>query len=498
VERRQLERSQPPPEGLALFFVFLLLSVSAGAQSAEPKVTAALSNITRVESWSYFQPDPDALPPDSPAGNPAYTFLGDRAEVGVQVTGSRFDFGGAFNYVRLENLPENSIGPGGLGTGAFYFYSSGVDYSYQLYLGELTARIKSRDQRTSFTIGRMPFSSGGGSRFPLEPASPEPWRRRVEQLTSERIESRLIGNFEWSYYQRRFDGARFDLDRERWQLTAAAFMPTQGGFEESTNLTMPQIQVVDTSVTRKGDDHEYQAFAYLYRDRRDSKAVVDNSGSADLPVDVTIATFGGSYASVNFAGLDSTDLVVWGAVQAGDWYGRDHLAASVAVELGHRWSQRPLEPWLRGGFLWASGDADGDDGRHGTFFQMLPSSRKYALSSVYAQMNVRDLFAQLLIEPRRFKARIEVHALHLANDGDLWYQGSGATASHGRFFGFSGRTSGGRTSLGSLVEGSVDVPIRKYWSINGYTAVMSAGDVVEQMFTNKRLTLWSIENVLRF
>ena len=472
--------------------------MSAGAQSAEPKVTATLSNITRVESWSYFQPDPDALPPDSPAGVPGYTFLGDRAEVGVRVTGSRFDLSGAFNYVRLENLPENSIGPGGLGTGAFYFYSSGVEYSYQLYLGELTARIKSRDQRTSFTIGRMAFSSGGASRFPPEPASPEPRRRRVEQLTSERIDSRLIGNFEWSYYQRRFDGARFDLDRERWRLTAAAFMPTQGGFEESTNLTMPQIQVVDTTVTRKGDDHEYQAFGYLYRDRRDPKAVVDNSGSGDLPVDVTIATFGGSYASVNFPGVEATDLVVWGAVQTGDWYRRDHLAASVAVELGHRWSQRPLEPWLRGGFLWASGDADGDDGRHGTFFQMLPSSRKYALSSVYAQMNVRDLFAQLLIEPRRFKARIEVHAVHLASGADLWYQGSGATASRGRYFGFSGRAALGDTALGTVVEGAIDVPIRKHWSINGYAGTMSAGDVVTHWFTTKRLLSWYVENVIRF
>ena len=35
-----------------------------------------------------------------------------------------------------------------------------------------------------------------------------------------------------------------------------------------------------------------------------------------------------------------------------------------------------------------------DDDRHGTFFQMLPSSRKYALSSVYAQMNLRDAFVQ--------------------------------------------------------------------------------------------------------
>jgi len=452
-------------------------------------VTGTVSNVTRVESWSYFQPqaDPD---PEATVGDPDYTYVGDRAELGVRVNGSHFDLSGAFNYVRIENIPTDAIGPGGLGAGAFYFAATGVSYSYQLYLGELTARVKSADQRTSFTIGRMPFSSGG------EYATPQ---SSLEKVKSERLHSRLIGNFEWSYYQRRFDGVRFDHDRERWHFTTAAFMPTQGGFEESTNLTMPKIQVVDTALERKGDDRAFQAFGYLYRDRRDQKAVVDNSGSGDLPVDVTIATLGGSYATVNLpSGVDPTDLVVWGAVQTGDWYGRDHLAASVAVEMGHRWKREPFEPWLRGGVLWASGDADGDDGRHGTFFQMLPSSRKYALSSVYAQMNVRDLFAQLLIEPRRFTARIEVHALHLASGGDLWYQGSGATTSSGRYFGFSGRPALGDTALGTVVEGTVDVPIRKHWSINAYAGTMSAGSVVQHWFTDRLLTSWSIENVIRF
>ena len=55
-----------------------------------------------------------------------------------------------------------------------------------------------------------------------------------------------------------------------------------------------------------------------------------------------------------------------------------------------------MRPWLRAGYLYASGDSDAADDRHGTFFQMLPSSRKYALSSVYAQMNLHDLFVQVL------------------------------------------------------------------------------------------------------
>jgi hypothetical protein len=506
VERGQLGRSQSLVEGLTLAFV-LVLSATAAAQPAEPKVTGTVSNITRVESWSYFEPRIRILAPtEEPIGEPSYTFIGDRAELGVRVDGERFDLSGAFNYVRLENLPTDAIGPGGFGSGAFYFAATGVSYSYQLYLSELLVKVKSRDRNRSLTLGRMAFSSGvrlhppsnalsGDGATGLRPGL----NRSVERLTQERLQSRLIGNFEWSYYQRRFDGARFDLDRGRWQYTAAAFVPTQGGFEESTNLSMPKVQVAVGSATRTGERSESQGFAYLYRDRRRGPfAVVDNTFSIDQPVSILAITAGGSHARVAPTRSGELDAVAWGAVQTGDWYGAPHRAASAAFEAGHRWSSAPMRPWLRAGYLWSSGDDDPRDGRHGTFFQMLPSSRKYALSSVYAQMNLRDAFLQAWIEPRRFSSRIEVHRVSLASGRDLWYQGSGATASRDRFFGFSGRAAGGETSLGTVLEGTVDVPIRNYWSVNGYAGTMWGGGVVSRMFTGTRLTFWSIENVIRF
>ena len=469
-------------------------------------MTGTISNITRVESWSYFEPRRevgDLIQP--PAGEPDYTFIGDRAELGVGVAGERFDLTGAFNYVRLENLPTNAIGPGGLGSGAFYFAATGVRYSYQLYLGELTVRVKSRDRRRSLTIGRMQFSSGVRHRPPSSTAVPKDGvtgpkqPSALERLAGERLQARLIGNFEWSYYQRRFDGARFDVEHNRWQYTAAAFVPTQGGFEESTNLSMPKVQVAVGSATRTTERSESQAFAYLYRDRRRGRfAVVDNTFSADRRVNILVATAGGSHARVMPLRSGELDAVAWGAVQTGDWYGAPHRAASAAIEFGHRWTQAPLRPWLRAGYLWSSGDADPRDGRHDTFFQMLPSSRKYALSSVYAQMNLRDAFLQAWIEPRRFSSRIEVHRVSLASGRDLWYQGSGATVSRDRFFGFSGRAAGGETSLGTMLEGTVDVPIRKQWSVNVYAGTMWGGDAVAGMFSGRRLTLWSIENVIRF
>jgi hypothetical protein len=480
-----------------VFFVFFVLSCASTVVAQS--VTATLSNVTRVESWSYFEPRLDilALTADT-IGDPDYTFVGDRAELGVRVAGSRFDLSGAFNYVRLENLPEDAIGPGGLGAGAFYFAATGLRYSYQLYLGELMVRVKSADERLSLSVGRMPFGR-------LRPALPKtqpgfaPPGSSLARVGDERLEGRLLGNFEWSYYQRRFDGVRFDLDRPDWHVTGGVFVPTQGGFEESANLSMPKLQVATGSFTHKSARAEWQAFAHLYRDRRSPPmAVVDNTFSPDRPVDVTVLAVGTSHARVAPTAAGELDTVLWGSVQVGDWYGTSHRAGSVAAEAGHRWTQAPLKPWLRGGLLWASGDGDGGDRRHRTFFQMLPSSRQYALSSVYAQMNVRDAFVQAWIEPSRVSARIEVHAVALASGADLWYQGSGATSSSGRYFGFSGRAAGGASSLGTVLEGTVDVPIMNHWSVNGYAGSMWAGDVVRQQFTGKRLTFWYLENVIRF
>jgi len=470
-------------------FVFAFLEV-AHAQEP-PRVTATASNVTRVESWSFFQPkvDPLALTVE-PVGDPTYTFLADRVELGARVEGTRFDLSGAFNYVRLENLPTNAIGPGGLGSGAFYFAATGVRYSYQLYLSELALKVKSRGRGVSLVVGRMLFASGAESAAATA---------SLETLKRERLHSRLIGNFEWSQYQRRFDGARLDVVRPRWHVTAAAFVPTQGGFEESTNLSMPKVQVATGSLTRVAASAEWQLFATAYRDRRESRAaVVDNAGATDRPIDVTVSAFGGSYARISPTGAGELDAVFWGAAQVGDWYGQPHRATSATAEIGHRWTAVAGKPWLRAGYLWASGDRDPGNGRHGTFFQMLPSSRKYALSATYAQMNLRDAFLQAWFEPRGIKSRIEVHALGLASAQDLWYQGSGATASQGRYFGFSGRHSGGAQQLGRLVEGAVDVPIRKYWSVNAYAAAMWGGDVVRHQFSGTRLTTWFVENVVRF
>ena len=301
---------------------------------------------------------------------------------------------------------------------------------------------------------------------------PSPADRVARAAEAERLHSRLIGNFEWSLLPAPF---RWRAFRSR-SRPLAVHRRRRSCRRRAASRSRPtcrcrRCRSRSASATRTARRSESQAFVYLYRDRARARWPWSTTAfSIDRPVDVTIAIARRlARARGRRRASGELDAVAWGAVQTRRlvWRAasrRQRRRSKPAIAGRARRCGRGCAPATCG----RPATAIGDDDRHGTFFQMLPSSRKYALSSVYAQMNLRDAFAQAVIEPRRFNARIEVHAAARWRAArDLWYQGSGATASRGRFFGFSGRAAGGETSLGTVLEGTIDVPIRKYWSVNG-------------------------------
>ena len=44
----------------------------------------------------------------------------------------------------------------------------------------------------------------------------------------------------------------------------------------------------------------------------------------------------------------------------------------------------------------------------------------------------------------------------------------------------------------------MEVPIKKYWSLNVYAGTIRAGDVVKRMFSGTTLVTFYVENVIRF
>lgn len=458
---------------------------AAGPQSS---TAWTLRNWTRVEAWRFFEPPPSG-------GDHEYAYPANRLQLGVRRLAPRYEVAAALQYVQFGNLPDQAVGPGPLGLGAVYFAHAGRSDSHQVYLRYLNVRLRDVLPGISIQAGRMPYSSGG------EAASGDP---KIEAVKRQRVEARLVGEFDWSLYQRGFDGVRVDASRQAWSATIAALQPTQGGFEDAAGLMMKDVRVFAANVAfRPGTvvpRTDWQVFAFHYDDDRRVAARPDNTGRLAARADVAVTTVGTTLvgASVPREGRQ-WDGLLWAAAQTGSWFEQTHRALSVAVEAGHQWTEVAWRPWVRAGYLWASGDDDPADDRHGTFFQMLPTVRRYAQTASYSQMNNTDVFVQALIRPAApLAVRLDLHRVGLASARDLWYFGSGATQAGGALFGFSTRPSHGAGHLGTLIEGSADYAISPRWSINGFIGTMRGGPVVHPAFPGRTMTFGYMENVLQF
>jgi hypothetical protein len=471
--------------------VLCLFAAEAAAQTpSSPAATTTwtLRDWSRIEMWRFFDPP-------AGGGNNEYAFFANRLFGGVQRTARVYDFTAALQYVQFGGLPNDAVGPGPLGTGAVYYAHAGRTDSHQVYLRYANVRLKQLIPRTTIQIGRMPYASGG------EAASGNP---KIDAVRTQHVAARLIGEFGWSIYQRAYDGVRVDTGRSRFTATGFAFHPTQGGFEDAAGLMMTGVTVAGGATTinsaAASPTVQYQVFSYRYRDTRVVTQRPDNTGRSVQAADVGINTFGGAIVAAPRARNGGQwDGLVWAAIQTGSWYEQDHRAVSISVEAGHQWTTARWQPWLRGGYLYASGDGDPSDDRHGTFFEMLPTVRQYAQSALYSPMNNTDLFAQLLARPRpNVNVRLDWHRVGLASSRDGWYYGSGATQQHGSIFGFATRPSFGATHLATIGEGSVDYAIAPHWSVNGYLALGRGGRVVTPAFAGHTLTFAYLENVLQF
>jgi hypothetical protein len=354
---------------------------AAAAQTTASSTTATswtLRDWSRVEMWRFFEPR-------SGGGNDDYAFAANRLFAGVQRTAPAFDLTAALQYVHFGGLPDDAVGPGPLGTGAVYYAHAGRSDSHQVYLRYANVRFKRLLPRTTMQVGRMPYASGN------ETGS---GNSKIDAVRQQRVFARVIGEFGWSIYQRAFDGVRVDTTGNRWSATGFAFHPSQGGFEDAAGLMMPGVTVLGAAATLNSGAAarplQSQVFAYRYRDTRRVSQRPDNTGRSAAVADVGINTFGITVIAAPPPRIGRQwDALLWSAFQAGSWYEQTHRAASIAAEAGHQWTEARWQPWVRGGYLYGSGDGDASDNRHGTFFEMLPTVRQYAQSALYSQMNIR-------------------------------------------------------------------------------------------------------------
>ncbi|MGE3958474.1 MAG: alginate export family protein [Vicinamibacterales bacterium] len=453
----------------------------APAATAPPTPTwrASATNVMRLESWRYFEPRPGG-------GDPDYTFLADRLRVDVRGHWARVDLTLAGQYVGMAGLPDRAAGPGALGTGGLYFdQGSRASNASQVYLRFANLRFPAVARGVDLQIGRMGYLSGS------EAPSGVP---KIETVKRQRLDARLVGEFEWSIYQRAFDGVRVDVTRPRWRATGVAFMPTQGGFARAASTTMREVVVAGATLSSRptsapGGKTQVQAFGWQYHDARNVTQRPDNTGRTSPGVDIDVSTIGATLLGAYPIGPGEVDVFAWGVAQTGQWYGDDHRATAVAIEGGYQWTKAPWRPWLRAGLFHASGDDDPADDSHGTFFPLLPTVRRFSQTTAYGTMNLRDVFVQAQARPRpAFGLRLDLRRLELASAADLWYAGSGATLARGAVFGYAGRRSNSSTRLGTAVEASADYAFTPRVSMNVFAGRLRGGPVVTGTFAGD--TLW--------
>jgi hypothetical protein len=431
-------------------YAFLLLpaAIALAGDPAPGPITVHGSVRSRLELWDWFEG----------AADNSYAFSGNILRVSISQKRPGVDWNVELAAPFLLGLPDKALAPapqGPLGLGANYFAdnsrrrNAAMVFPKQAWLTFHGMEAHGH----SVQVGRFEFSDGAEV-MPKNPA--------LAALKNTRIRERLIGPFGFLHVGRSFDGFHYGYQARSGRLTLIGAIPTRGVFQADgwgwTRTGFGYLSWTQPVAAGKSAG-ELRLLAIYYQDWRPLPKTDNRPAAARLAdtANVRIGTFGGHYLHVFPAKAGSVDLLLWGVGQTGRWGRLDHRAWAVAVEGG--WQPKapaPLKPWLRGGWFASSGDADPNDRRHGTFFQLLPTPRIYARFPFFNLMNLEDAFGELVLRPHpKLTFRSDVHGLRLRAPEDLWYAGGGAYNPWS--FGYAGRPSRGARGLATLYDVSADI-----------------------------------------
>ncbi len=467
---------------LCLAGVVFALCASARAQllddgsAAAPAPTLHIGSVevsgdlrVRADAWNWFYQNQRVR----------YGFGESMLRLDLRQHRRNFDWNIELAQPTLIGLPRDASYRGTdvpLGLGGTYFLANGSGQNTaSLYVKQGYVRFRGLlHNGDTLQLGRFTF--GEGSEGQAKDAT-------LLWLIHERVAQRLVGDAYWTPASRSFDGIHFsDNLGPRSNVTFLAARPTQGVYRLNGNGEL-DVNLLYASYTRdlptRRTASEFRLFSAGYFDNR-NVLKVDNRPLAAREADtrsVRIGTYGMHYALVfPVAKLGRWDFLHWSAYQTGSWGMLEHRAWIATAEAGWQpptfWLLKRLRPWLRAGALSTSADGNPDDGKHATFFQMLPTDRQYARLPFYTLQNVEDYTGQLILRPtQKLWIRSEVHKVKLHGHNDLWYQGSGAYDN--ATFGFTGLPAEARGGLADFVDGSVDYQPSANFGMTGYMGALS-------------------------
>lgn len=461
---------------IAALLMALFVAVSAGsyAQTSSSKhpISISIYDRTRVDAWQWF-----AAPPKTET----YGYVESLVRIGVAQRVRHWEWQAEIAQPAVLGLPKDAVSTiaaqGQLGLGASYYASNANNRNpVAAFFKQGFVRYHFHGANNNLRLGRFEF---------IEGQETKPKNAVISWVQANRVANRLIGNFGFSNAQRSFDGVEAHYGAETWDITAVAARSDQGVFNMNGNPELNvDFQYLALTKSALKQHLLVRAFGIGYHDGRTGVTKTDNRALVVRAADhknIRIGTYGGDLIASIPAGAGQFDFLFWGVLQNGRWGALDHQANAAVLEGGYRPSKAAASPWLRAGWLRSSGDNHAADGKHNTFFQILPTPRVYARVPFYNMMNSTDEFVQVMEKPTKNLAlRSDLHWLQLTSANDLWYQGGGAYDN--KVFGYVGRPAGNSSSLASVLDISADYQATKHMAVGLYYAKTWGKSVVSNIY----------------
>jgi hypothetical protein len=478
-----MDQLKRPPFSCLLLLLAALSGDGLSQSTPDTAPPLQLGNVTvtgslraRLYLWDWFTPA---------SGNNNYAYSGNILRIGFSESRVSWDWNAEFAVPFLLGLPSNAVGTGAqqgaLGLGSNYVSAnSSAQNTAMIFPKQLFIRLDGLggDKRHTLQIGRFEFSDGS------EIASKN---ATLATLKRDRVSQRLIGPFGFSDVGRSFDGVHYSYGSVNDNVTFVAAVPTRGVFQVD-GWGWNRIGFGYGAYTHEWGKGRHAADSRLffieYDDFRhilktDNRPLAARRGDTE---NIVINTFGGHSLHAVEASAGTMDFLFWGAAQTGRWGVQAQRAGAVDVEGGFQPKILPtVKPWLRAGYTWGSGDGNPNDNTHGTFFQLLPTPRPFARFPFFNMMNTKDAFGILILRPQpKITVSSEFHSLRLSNPNDLWYSGGGAFQPW--TFGYTGRSTSGRRSLGNLYDTNLEYRLKRNVVATGYLGYTQGLAVMEQIY----------------
>jgi hypothetical protein len=448
---------------------------------------------SRMYAWDWFQPK---------SGNNEYQYSGNFLRFNFSENRRTWQWDAELTMPFMLGLPLGATGTGpqqgALGFGSNYLtanrgnQNAAMIFPRQLYVEFDTVG----GEKGHLRVGRFAFLDG---------SELTPKNATLAALKRDRVTQRLLGDFGFSDVGRSFDGAHYSYSPSASDnVTVVAAIPTRGVFQVD-GWGWNRVGFGYAAYTHDWGKGRHAAdtrlFVLEYDDWRhilktDNRSAASRAGDTE---NILINTVGGHTIHAFETHAGTVNLMFWGAAQTGRWGLLQQRAGAVDAEAGFQPNILPaLKPWLRGGFTWGSGDDNASDKTHGTFFQVLPTPRPYARFPFFNMMNNEDTFGALILRPHsKVTTSSEFHSLRLTEASDFWYSGGGAFQPW--TFGYTGRLTTGRRSLGNLYDTSVEYRMNRKLTVTGYVGYTQGLSALEQIYPlGKNGKFGYLEGLYRF